>query len=384
MRKNRILMVEDSVTARKQLTDILTRNGYEVEEAVNGKDALERLKENSYPVVLTDLEMPVMGGRDLIIELQRLPKTPVILVLTVHEESEWIISIMKMGVFDYIIKPVKLSEMLMKIERAFRVAREKRMIRSSEHDEVIHALFTNLHRSFNQGAGIGTQISLLGIILSSAKEVDGSYLIDGDLFHAIGENQVIAEKAMKRFAELEKISENPPPLDIFSLESFSEHTEEALKLAERFLYVREHDIIYSGFQSIPEQKGVRLNGYWFTRALEEFLLNAMKFADPGTTIEVREDCFGGEYEVRVINLFTVPEGISELELQEFGNRVFEPFYRLTRFVYEGYESLDFGIGLTFVEKVIRDMGGETAILFAEEDGKVSVEASIRFPLHDRS
>lgn len=384
MQKNRILVVEDSATARRQLSDILTRNGYEVEEAIHGKEALERLEEYSYPVVLTDLEMPVMGGRDLIVELQRLPKTPVILVLTVHEESEWIISIMKMGVFDYIVKPVRLSEMLIKIERAFRVAREKRIIRSSEHDEVIHALFTNLHRSFSQGAGIGTQISLLGIILSSAEEVDGSYVIDRDLFHAIKDNQVIAEKAMQRFAELEKISEDPPPLEDFSLERTSECTEEALNLGKRFLSVRGHDIVYSGFQEVPDKKVIRVNGYWFTRALEELLLNAMKFADPATIIEVREGCAGNEYEARVINSFTVPEGINELELQEFGSRVFEPFYRLTRFVYEGYESLDFGIGLTFVEKVIRDMGGETAILFTEEEGRVSVEASLRFPLLDRS
>ncbi|RME30720.1 response regulator [Candidatus Woesearchaeota archaeon] len=76
-----ILVVDDNAGQRALLTDILQDEGYGVETATNGREALERLTEKTYALVLTDYAMPFMDGETLIREMQRVaPSTPVLMV----------------------------------------------------------------------------------------------------------------------------------------------------------------------------------------------------------------------------------------------------------------------------------------------------------------
>ncbi len=82
-KKNRILVVDDSLSVRKICEDYLADSGFLIETANDGLDALNRIKSHSYELILTDLEMPRLNGLELIAELKRRPNTrdiPVIVI----------------------------------------------------------------------------------------------------------------------------------------------------------------------------------------------------------------------------------------------------------------------------------------------------------------
>jgi two-component system, cell cycle sensor histidine kinase and response regulator CckA len=84
-----ILVVEDEASVRSSIKRILSRQGYTVLEARDGADALQVIAETKRPIdlVMTDLMMPQMGGRELIPKLQTLSKPPRVLVMSGHDEQ---------------------------------------------------------------------------------------------------------------------------------------------------------------------------------------------------------------------------------------------------------------------------------------------------------
>ena len=113
-----ILVVEDEKVLRESMAELLTEEGYEVIEAVDGKAAYDVLLQRPVDVVLTDVRMPEMDGMTLLGHLQKLaPQTPVI-VTTAYGTVESAVAAMRAGAFDYLLKPVQFDDVLLKIERA--------------------------------------------------------------------------------------------------------------------------------------------------------------------------------------------------------------------------------------------------------------------------
>jgi chemotaxis protein histidine kinase CheA/CheY-like chemotaxis protein len=113
-RKARVLVVDDSISIRKYVQRFLDRTGYEVEVAPDGMEALNILGKTKFDAVITDLEMPIMHGYDLISEMKRNPllmNIPVI-VLTSRAGEKHRQKAINMGVQDYLVKPFEEAEML--------------------------------------------------------------------------------------------------------------------------------------------------------------------------------------------------------------------------------------------------------------------------------
>ena len=121
----RLLVVDDEPNMRTVLTGLLTREGYHVETAANGRaalDALERSGGNVH-VVLTDLRMPEMDGMALLEELtRRYPGRPVVM-LTAHGTVDTAVEAMKFGAFDFVTKPFNADELRAVIAKAVNTAR---------------------------------------------------------------------------------------------------------------------------------------------------------------------------------------------------------------------------------------------------------------------
>jgi two-component system chemotaxis response regulator CheY len=84
-----VLVVDDSVTMVLSLKTTLSLNGFQVETAGNGREALQKLKSGLKPgLILTDINMPVMGGKDLIRNVRAMPGLKLIPILTLTTESE--------------------------------------------------------------------------------------------------------------------------------------------------------------------------------------------------------------------------------------------------------------------------------------------------------
>ncbi|HUI68221.1 MAG TPA: hybrid sensor histidine kinase/response regulator [Nitrospirota bacterium] len=113
-RKPKILVVDDSISIRKYVQRFLDRTGYEVEVAPDGMEALNILGKTQFDAVITDLEMPIMHGYDLISEMKRNPSLmniPVI-VLTSRAGEKHRQKAIDMGAQDYLVKPFEEEEIL--------------------------------------------------------------------------------------------------------------------------------------------------------------------------------------------------------------------------------------------------------------------------------
>ena len=123
---SKILVVDDDPDMRALLRDVLDEHGYQVTLAQNGPEALQRLGEDEYGVVLTDLRMKGMQGIALLAEIKKdFPDVNVIL-MTAFGSVETAIQAMKEGAYDYLMKPVKTDDLLRVMERALKEARLRR------------------------------------------------------------------------------------------------------------------------------------------------------------------------------------------------------------------------------------------------------------------
>jgi two-component system chemotaxis response regulator CheY len=106
--KIRVLVVDDFPTMRRIIKNLLKQLGYEnVDEAENGEDALKKLKNGDYKFVVSDWNMPVMEGIELLRHVRSDPQLKDIpfLMVTAEAEKEKVIEAIKLGVDNYIVKP---------------------------------------------------------------------------------------------------------------------------------------------------------------------------------------------------------------------------------------------------------------------------------------
>jgi chemosensory pili system protein ChpA (sensor histidine kinase/response regulator) len=118
-RKPKVLVVDDSISIRKYVQRFLDRSGYEVEVATDGMNALEVMGRVKFDAVITDLEMPVMHGYDLMAEMRRNPVlAPIpVIVLTSRAGEKHRQKALEMGAQDYLVKPFEEQEMIGALKR---------------------------------------------------------------------------------------------------------------------------------------------------------------------------------------------------------------------------------------------------------------------------
>jgi DNA-binding NtrC family response regulator len=124
--RSRVLVVDDEPSIRKVLQAHLARDGYAVEAASDGGDAINRLEKEPFDLVITDLKMPGVGGLELLAYVrQNHPGLPLI-VITAHGTVDSAVEALKLGAYDYITKPFDLTELRASIDKALRVERASR------------------------------------------------------------------------------------------------------------------------------------------------------------------------------------------------------------------------------------------------------------------
>jgi two-component system, NtrC family, nitrogen regulation response regulator NtrX len=113
-----ILIVDDEKAIRKTLSEILSYEGYKIEDAENGEEALKKLKEKSYDVVLCDIKMPKVDGIEFLEKSKEInPDIPIIMI-SGHGTIETAVEAVKKGAFDYVAKPPDLNRLLITIRNA--------------------------------------------------------------------------------------------------------------------------------------------------------------------------------------------------------------------------------------------------------------------------
>ena len=117
-KKVKVLLVEDDNTVREMISQFLKRWGYHVHEAPTGTEAVKRLNEKNYDIVVTDLKLPGVDGLEILRKIQGdIPKTLGILI-TGFGTIQNAIEAMRLGAFDYMLKPLDMDQFKTVIERA--------------------------------------------------------------------------------------------------------------------------------------------------------------------------------------------------------------------------------------------------------------------------
>jgi DNA-binding NtrC family response regulator len=113
-----ILIIDDEKAIRKTLSEILSFEGYKIEEAGDGEEGLRKFREKSYDVVLCDIKMPKIDGIEFLQKAGEANADVPIIMISGHGNIETAVEAVKTGAFDYISKPPDLNRLLITIRNA--------------------------------------------------------------------------------------------------------------------------------------------------------------------------------------------------------------------------------------------------------------------------
>jgi DNA-binding response OmpR family regulator len=132
--KPRLLLVDDEEMYLEYLSKRLINKGYDVTKCLTGEEALQKIKEDDFDVIILDVLLPGMDGIETLREINKLKPLVEVIMLTGHASLESGIEGMQLGAFDYLKKPCDTGELVSKIDLAFskKVKQEER-IRQASH-----------------------------------------------------------------------------------------------------------------------------------------------------------------------------------------------------------------------------------------------------------
>ncbi len=113
----KLLYVEDNEYVSKETVSLLEQFFKSIEIASNGKEGLEKFRQNKFDLVITDINMPVMNGLEMIKEIKKIDKRLPIIVITAFNDFEYLLESIKIGVYGYILKPIDIDQLLESLYR---------------------------------------------------------------------------------------------------------------------------------------------------------------------------------------------------------------------------------------------------------------------------
>jgi two-component system, NtrC family, nitrogen regulation response regulator NtrX len=114
----KILIIDDERFIRSSLREILEYEKYEVIEAQDGAEGLQKIKDEEVDLVLCDVKMPILDGMDVLDQVRQLDRTPQFIMISAHGTIETAVEATKKGAFDFISKPPDLNRLLLTVRNA--------------------------------------------------------------------------------------------------------------------------------------------------------------------------------------------------------------------------------------------------------------------------
>ncbi|NTV80839.1 MAG: sigma-54-dependent Fis family transcriptional regulator, partial [Candidatus Aminicenantes bacterium] len=116
-----ILIVEDDPLVRKTLASQLAKKGFEIAVAETGEDGVRAFGEGAPDLVLLDVHLPDIDGLEVLRRIRERNRRAVLLVMTAFDDMKTTVEAIKLGAFEYLVKPLNMTELEMAIEKAFQV-----------------------------------------------------------------------------------------------------------------------------------------------------------------------------------------------------------------------------------------------------------------------
>lgn len=171
MSQYRILVVEDDIELRSTLFEALEQGGFDVLQAENGIEALDKIRTNQIDLALLDVNMPQMNGLDCLTEIKNYDPSIIVIIMTAYSAIEDAVRAIKAGAYNYLAKPIKHQAVVEMVQRALDA---QAMIRTMAYSAPIVTLENGEFVGHS-----GEMKKIFNIIYKLAK-VDTSVLIRGD------------------------------------------------------------------------------------------------------------------------------------------------------------------------------------------------------------
>lgn len=113
----KILIADDEKTIRESLRQVLREEGFETDTAEDGQEALTKIQDNDYDVVLTDIKMPNVDGMELLEKATKLSPDTFFIIMTAYASVKTAVDAMREGAYDYLIKPVEFDDVILRVNR---------------------------------------------------------------------------------------------------------------------------------------------------------------------------------------------------------------------------------------------------------------------------
>ena len=133
----KILVIDDEEAARYGIGKSLEREGYQIELASDGKEALHKIREFQPQTVISDINMPEMDGITLLREVSQLDDPPPVVLVTAYGCETLAIQALRAGAYDYISKPFNLEDLRLVVRNAIEKQRLKRELKKSETERIL-------------------------------------------------------------------------------------------------------------------------------------------------------------------------------------------------------------------------------------------------------
>jgi len=370
-----VLIVEDIPENQILLRSLCKNLGLDSVIAENGQVALDLANEKKFSLFIVDLMLPVMDGRKFTIELKKINPEAIILIQSAMDTSDVIINVMKLGVFDYIIKPIDHDLFNNSIRKALEVKfhrdnqknmseqaslklrsqlewlnyKESRRKTGTDSAEVLS--IENLKTSLSQGAGVGSMVTLIDLITTNLKKDESGkyYLIDANLVDMMEKNNTIVRNLLDGLITISDILQKEIPLVKMEGKLIVEKIPEMYKQIEPHLAKKNIKI---SLPSLKTDCKVYANIDRLQVAVEELAINALKYTpSEGGRLDIFTYVAEGYFCIAMKNDITEkPYGGIPTEYERL---VKEPFFRLLPPV-EGVSEIEkfgLGLGLTVVDHI---------------------------------
>lgn len=185
MSKTRILIVDDELIMRESLAAWLERDGYDVEKAASGEDALEMLKKTRFDILLLDIKMEGMSGLEVLKKIKERDSDVAVVMITAYGSISTSIEAMKSGAADYLLKPFDPSELGILIEKIIE--------RQAQARENLYLREQYIERTrFESMIGQSDAMQKIFDLISDVAPTDSTILITGET----GTGKGLAAKAI--------------------------------------------------------------------------------------------------------------------------------------------------------------------------------------------
>jgi signal transduction histidine kinase len=154
----RILVIDDEATVRGFLVEALTDHGYVVDAAEDGRQAIEKIRRNRYDAAVCDLLMPEVDGLETLAQAKALNPDIEFVMLTAHGTMENAVDSLRKGAFDFLLKPVNLTDLHFAIDRALE---RREFIERLGLYELSRSIFSTLNEEELYGRVVQSAIQVL-------------------------------------------------------------------------------------------------------------------------------------------------------------------------------------------------------------------------------